>query len=74
MVNVQKVKQKRFNIFRQGNLNKIIEKHFKTSRRDEGDIIYEDVLLDGVPMAYFKYENETVTFVELESCVAEKEV
>lgn len=74
MVNVQKIKQKRFNAFKQGHLNNIIGKHFKLSHREVGDIIYEDVLLDEVPIAYFEYKNGTATFVELEPCVAEKVV
>lgn len=65
MVNVQKVKQKRFDAFKQGHLNNLISKYIKLSRRDEDGIVYEDISINGKVVAYFKYETGLASFVEV---------
>lgn len=58
MVNVEKQKVKALNRFKNTHINNVVCKNLTTAKREEGDIIYEDILLVGKVVGTFIFNKK----------------
>jgi len=66
MVNVEKARTKALQRFKANHVNRIVARNLKSNRRENGDFIYEDVLLMDKVVGTFVFNKKAnqVTFEE----------
>lgn len=65
MVNAEKLKLKRVMKFKNAHVNNVVGKYLRFAKREEGNVVYEDIFIMNKLVGYFKHEGATVTFEEV---------
>jgi hypothetical protein len=74
MTRIEKLQLRKLIQFKKQKFNELLTQIVKVTRREEGNNVYEDIIIDGKLIAYFLYDGQTVKFVRCnggDACVEE---